>query len=36
VRVKLYSRLFNEVYLKMYPQLQPLYKSIRDITGYPS
>ncbi len=35
-RVKLYSRLFNEVYLKMYPQLQPLYKSIRDITGYPN
>jgi len=34
-RVKLYRRLFNEVYLKMYPQLQPLYKSIREITGYP-
>lgn len=34
-RVKLYSRLFNEVYLKMYPQLQPLYKSIREITSYP-
>lgn len=34
-RVQLYGRLFNEVYLKMYPQLQPLYKSIREITGYP-
>jgi sugar (pentulose or hexulose) kinase len=33
--VKLYDRLYNEVYLKMYQQLQPLYKSIRDITGYP-
>ena len=36
VRVALYSRLFNEVYLKMYSQLQPLYKSIQEITGYPS
>jgi sugar (pentulose or hexulose) kinase len=34
--VKLYSRLYKEVYLKMYAQLQPLYKSIRDITGYPA
>ncbi|KZY32688.1 MULTISPECIES: FGGY-family carbohydrate kinase [unclassified Oleiphilus] len=34
-RVKLYARLYKEVYLKMYPQLQPLYKTIRDITGYP-
>ena len=33
--VKLYGRLYNEVYVKMYQQLQPLYKSIRDITGYP-
>ena len=31
----MYERLYNEVYLKMYKQLQPLYKSIRDITGYP-
>ena len=31
----LYLRLYKEVYLKMYKQLQPLYKSIRDITGYP-
>ncbi len=32
---KLYDRLYRDVYLKMYRQLQPLYKSIRDITGYP-
>lgn len=31
----LYQRLYSEVYLKMYPQLQPLYRKIRDITGYP-
>ncbi len=31
-----YDRLYREVYLKMYKQLQPLYRSIRDITGYPS
>ena len=35
-RTRLYQRLYREVYLKMYAQLQPLYKSIRDITGYPS
>ena len=31
-----YNRLYQEVYLNMYTQLQPLYKSIREITGYPS
>ncbi|MBW0146127.1 FGGY-family carbohydrate kinase [Marinobacter arenosus] len=31
----LYERLYSEVYLKMYPQLQPLYRKIREITGYP-
>lgn len=31
----LYDRLYREVYCKMYPQLQPLYARIRDITGYP-
>ena len=31
----LYARLYEEVYLKMYRQLQPLYRSIREITGYP-
>ena len=33
--VKLYHRLYSEVYLKMYKQLQPLYRKIREITGYP-
>lgn len=33
---KLYDELYNEVYQKMYKQLQPLYKKIRDITGYPA
>ncbi|KZZ67621.1 hypothetical protein A3765_18705 [Oleiphilus sp. HI0130] len=32
---KVYDRLYKEVYLKMYKQLQPLYRSIQDITGYP-
>ncbi|WP_371930712.1 FGGY-family carbohydrate kinase [Alishewanella sp. SMS8] len=31
-----YQRLYREVYLKMYRQLQPLYNKIRDITGYPT
>lgn len=31
----LYQRLYSEVYLRMYPQLQPLYRQIREITGYP-
>ena len=34
-QVELYDRLYREVYLKMYKQLQPLYRKIRDITGYP-
>ena len=33
---RIYQRLYKEVYLKMYQQLQPLYRSIRDITGYPN
>ncbi|PVZ65610.1 FGGY-family carbohydrate kinase [Pelagibaculum spongiae] len=32
---KIYDELYKRVYLKMYKQLQPLYKDIRDITGYP-
>ncbi len=36
VNVQLYKRLYNEVYLKMYKRLKPLYQSIQDITGYPS
>ena len=31
----LYQQFYSEVYLKMYPQLQPLYRKIREITGYP-
>jgi sugar (pentulose or hexulose) kinase len=31
----LYNRLYKDVYLKMYKQLKPLYKTIQDITGYP-
>ncbi|MCM0612148.1 FGGY-family carbohydrate kinase [Marinobacter sediminum] len=31
----LYERLYSEVYLQMYPRLQPLYRKIREITGYP-
>ncbi len=31
----LYNRLYSEVYLDMYPRLQPIYRKIRDITGYP-
>ncbi|ACL04866.1 carbohydrate kinase FGGY [Desulfatibacillum aliphaticivorans] len=33
---QLYNRLYKEVFLKMYKRLGPIYKSIRDITGYPS
>ena len=33
---QLYDRLYNEVYLHMYPRLKPMYERIREITGYPS
>jgi sugar (pentulose or hexulose) kinase len=33
--VILYDRLYKEVYRKMYKRMQPLYRSIREITGYP-
>ena len=33
--VQIYERLYQDVYLKMYARLQPLYGSIRSITGYP-
>ena len=33
---KIYQRLYREVYQRMYRQLKPLYRSIRDITGYPA
>ena len=32
---KLYDELYKRVYLKMYGRLRPLFKEIRDITGYP-
>ncbi len=31
----LYNQLYAQVYCKMYKRLQPLYQSIRRITGYP-
>lgn len=34
--VHIYNELYTRVYKKMYPQLQNLYKEIRDITGYPA
>lgn len=33
--VKIYDRLFNEVYKEIYPALSPLYGKIAEITGYP-
>ena len=33
---ELYHRLFEGVYLKMYRNLEPLYKKIKEITGYPA
>ncbi len=32
---KLYKELYEKVYLKMYKNLEPLYKKIQEITGYP-
>jgi sugar (pentulose or hexulose) kinase len=32
---RIYERLYRRVYTKMYRQLQPLYREIREITGYP-
>jgi sugar (pentulose or hexulose) kinase len=32
----IYDELFRDVYRQMYPRLQPLYRRIRRITGYPS
>ena len=31
----IYAELYQNVYLKMYDRLKPLYESIRSITGYP-
>jgi sugar (pentulose or hexulose) kinase len=33
--VKIYQDLYQRVYLKIYKKLLPLFKEIRDITGYP-
>jgi sugar (pentulose or hexulose) kinase len=33
--VKIYDRLFNEVYKRIYPTLSPLHDKIAEITGYP-
>jgi sugar (pentulose or hexulose) kinase len=33
--VDIYRELYGKVYLKLYNRLQPLYRRIRDITGYP-
>ena len=33
---KLYDALYRDVYRQMYPRLQPLYRRIRAITGYPA
>jgi sugar (pentulose or hexulose) kinase len=30
-----YEALYTQVYSRMYQRLQPLYKAIQDITGYP-
>jgi sugar (pentulose or hexulose) kinase len=32
---RIYEDLYQSVYLKMYDRLQPLYREIRRITGYP-
>lgn len=32
----LYENLYRRVYLQLYDRLKPLYKEIRDITGYPA
>ncbi|HPL18879.1 MAG TPA: FGGY-family carbohydrate kinase, partial [Spirochaetota bacterium] len=32
---RLYDDLYTKVYLDIYPRLEPLFKRIRDITGYP-
>jgi len=32
---RMYEDLYASVYLRMYDRLQPLYREIRRITGYP-
>ena len=33
--VRVYEQLYRKVYCRMYRRLQPLYRDIREITGYP-
>ena len=33
---KTYDQLYREVYAPLYPRLRPLYRRIREITGYPA
>lgn len=33
--VRIYDQLYRRVYRRMYSRLQPLYRDIREITGYP-
>lgn len=33
--IRLYDALYRDVYKKLYKKLKPLYKRIREITGYP-
>lgn len=33
--VRIYEQLYRRVYCRMYRRLQPLYRDIREITGYP-
>ena len=33
---RVYQQLYTQVYLRMYRQLRPLYRQIREITGYPA
>ena len=33
--VRIYDQLYRKVYCRMYRRLQPLYREIREITGYP-
>ena len=32
---RIYDQLYRHVYQEMYPRLQPLYRDIQKITGYP-
>lgn len=33
--VRIYDQFYRKVYCRMYRRLQPLYRDIRKITGYP-